>query len=98
VADNESKSRRTRTGETARGGQAVKAKYGPEFFREIGRKGGQAIKDRGLDYLREIGRLGGEATKARHGAAHYAEIGRKGGQHGKGQPKPGAGRTRRNPS
>ena len=72
----------------------MKAKYGPEFFREIGRKGGQAIKDRGLDYLREIGRLGGEATKARHGAAHYAEIGRKGGQHGKGQPKPGAGRTR----
>jgi general stress protein YciG len=85
---------RTRSGETSKGGQAVKAKYGPEFFREIGRKGGQAIKDRGLDYLREIGRLGGEATKARHGAAHYAEIGRKGGQHGKGQPKPGAGRTR----
>jgi uncharacterized protein len=95
VADNQTKTRKPRSGETAKGGQAVKAKYGPEFFREIGRKGGQAIKDRGLDYLREIGRLGGEATKARHGAAHYAEIGRKGGQHGKGQPKPGAGRTRR---
>ena len=76
MAENETKGRRARTSETARGGQAVKAKYGPEFFREIGR-------------------LGGEATKARHGAAHYAEIGRKGGQHGKGQPKPGAGRTRR---
>ncbi len=98
MADTPTKTRKPRSGETARGGQAVKAKYGPEFFREIGRKGGQAIKDRGLDYLREIGRLGGEATKARHGAAHYAEIGRKGGQHGKGQPKPGAGRTRRSPA
>src|SRR5712691_1009620 len=48
VAQNQAK-RKTRTGETAKGGQAVKAKYGPEFFREIGRKGGQAIKDRGLD-------------------------------------------------
>ena len=89
-----STTRTVATGERDKGGNAVKAKYGPEFFREIGRKGGQAIKDRGVEYLRDIGRQGGEATKARHGSAHYAEIGRKGGQRGKGQPKPGAGRKR----
>ncbi|HUZ78288.1 MAG TPA: hypothetical protein VMV93_11980 [Chloroflexota bacterium] len=80
------------------GGDAVKAKYGPEFFREIGRKGGQTIRERGVEYLREIGRTGGETTKARHGIGHYAQIGRIGGQRGKGQPKPGAGRPRSKPA
>ncbi len=83
--------------EHAKGGEAVKAKYGSDFFREIGRKGGQTIRNRGVEYLREIGRAGGESTKARHGTSHYAEIGRIGGQRGKGQPKPGAGRTRKKP-
>ena len=32
------------------GGQAVRAKYGSEFFREIGRKGGKSLKDKGTDY------------------------------------------------
>ena len=77
-----------------RAGDAVKTKYGIEFFREIGRKGGKALANRGNEYLREIGRTGGEATKARHGSAHYADIGRIGGQNGKGTTKPGAGRRR----
>ena len=79
--------------EVPNGGQAVKEKYGSEFFREIGRKGGLSIRERGVEYLREIGKQGGEATKARHGVEHYSEIGRRGGQRGKGQPKPGTGRT-----
>jgi uncharacterized protein len=86
--------RRT-TSQRGNGGNTVKAKYGPDFFREIGRKGGQTIKNRGVDYLREIGRQGGEATKIRHGSTYYSEIGRKGGRAGRGTPKPGAGRTRR---
>jgi len=75
------------------GGKAVRAKYGVEFFREIGRKGGNALKERGADYT-ELGRSGGEVTKARHGSAHYAEIGRKGGRNGRGTPKSGSGRRR----
>jgi uncharacterized protein len=93
MADGRQKRIRTRSTETANGGKAVKAKYGPEFFREIGRRGGLAIKGRGVEYLREIGKHGGE-TKARLGREHYAEIGRQGGLRGKGRPKPGAGRTR----
>ena len=69
------------------GGHAVKEKYGQEYFREIGRKGGKAISNRGIDYLREIGRRGGEATMRQHGTKHFSEIGRKGGQNGKGTPK-----------
>ena len=89
--DRKRESRQPRS-EGGNSGKAVLAKYGPEFFRQIGRKGGQAIKDRGLDYRREIGRNGGETTKARHGRQHFSEIGRKGGQAGRGTPKPGAGR------
>jgi len=81
-----------KTKRSSGGGKAVLAKYGPEFYREIGRKGGQVIKDRGLDHLREIGRLGGEATKASQGPEFFRKIGRIGGQRGKGSPKPGAGR------
>ncbi|MDE3076644.1 MAG: general stress protein [Chloroflexota bacterium] len=75
------------------GGKAVRAKYGVEFFREIGRKGGNALKSLGANYV-ELGRSGGEVTKARHGSAHYAEIGRKGGRNGRGTPKSGSGRRR----
>ncbi|HUZ77836.1 MAG TPA: hypothetical protein VMV93_09680 [Chloroflexota bacterium] len=75
-----------------RGGNAVKEKYGSEFFREIGRKGGAKIRERGVDYLREIGRVGGERTKETQGKEHFSTIGRIGGQNGKGKPKPGAGR------
>ena len=41
------------------GGKAVREKYGVEFFREIGRKGGQSLKERGDDYA-ELGRIGGD--------------------------------------
>ena len=75
------------------GGKAVREKYGVEFFREIGRKGGNALKDRGVDYV-ELGRVGGEVTKERHGSQHYADIGRKGGRNGRGATKTGSGRRK----
>lgn len=60
-----------------RGGQAVRDKYGREFYRLIGKKGGMAARRRlGREHYARIGRLGGEQTKARYGAEHYARIGR----------------------
>ena len=48
------------------GGQAVKEKYGPEFYVEIGKKGGDAIaQTRGREFYVEIGKKGGQAVKAR---------------------------------
>ncbi|HEU0168759.1 MAG TPA: hypothetical protein VFS62_13360 [Chloroflexota bacterium] len=75
------------------GGRAVREKYGVDFFREIGRKGGNSLKDRGANY-QELGRLGGEVTKARHGSEHYSAIGRKGGRNGRGASKKGSGRRK----
>jgi general stress protein YciG len=60
-----------------RGGQAVRDKYGREFYRLIGKKGGMAVQRRhGKEHYARIGRLGGEQTKARYGAEHYARIAR----------------------
>jgi general stress protein YciG len=84
------------TSESSRGkngGKAVREKYGVDFFRQIGRKGGNSLKERGANYV-ELGRMGGEVTKARHGSEHYSEIGRKGGRNGRGASKKGSGRRR----
>ena len=44
-----------------KGGDAVKKKFGPEYYREIGAKGGNALKEqRGSEYYREIGKRGAE--------------------------------------
>lgn len=61
------------------GGLAVKAKYGIEHFRRIGREGGARLKETGADFS-ELGTRGGAATLARHGREHYKRIGRKGGK------------------
>ena len=34
------------TEEAKRGGQAVRAKYGPDFYSRIGKKGGDTVKQR----------------------------------------------------
>ncbi|MDP1808949.1 MAG: hypothetical protein Q8L35_05365 [Actinomycetota bacterium] len=52
-----------------KGGQATAKKYGPEFYEEIGKKGG-----------RIGGPKGGLATKEKYGHEFYEEIGHKGGQ------------------
>ncbi|HKZ62006.1 MAG TPA: hypothetical protein VJZ68_06290 [Nitrososphaera sp.] len=63
------------------GGEAVKERYGPEFYREIGEKGGGAVKERyGTEFYSEIGRRGGETVKQERGAKYYSTIGRKGGE------------------
>ena len=67
------------TEEARHGGQAVRAKYGPDFFARIGKKGGETMKQRGPAYFAEIGRKGGESTKRTQGAAHYSRIGKAGG-------------------
>lgn len=43
-----------------KGGETVRDKYGPEFYSEIGQKGGEAVsQDR--RHMSEIGKKGGEA-------------------------------------
>lgn len=43
-----------------RGGEAVKAKYGAEFYEAIGRKGGLKTKEtHGPEFFEAIGRKGG---------------------------------------
>lgn len=59
-----------------RGGEAVKHKYGREYYSEIGKKGGDSIKStRGPGYYSEIGKKGG----ATHTREQLSEWGRKGG-------------------
>ncbi|MBV8084597.1 MAG: hypothetical protein JO247_07255 [Chloroflexi bacterium] len=72
------------TANARHGGDAVKAKYGSEYFATIGRKGGEAVRqDRGAGFFATIGTKGGVATKRTHGQEFYADIGRKGGlRHG----------------
>jgi general stress protein YciG len=63
------------------GGNAVRAKYGVDFYAQIGKLGGDAIKQaKGVDFYAQIGHKGGESTKRNHGPEYYVEIGRKGGQ------------------
>lgn len=69
------------TEEARRGGQAVRARYGQEFFARIGKKGGETVRrEHGSAFYAEIGKKGGESTKRRQGSAFYQAIGKKGGQ------------------
>jgi len=68
------------TPQAKRGGEAVKAKYGTEFYAEIGKKGGTAAKEaHGPEHYSELGKKGGAVTNERHGHDHYVRIGTKGG-------------------
>lgn len=66
-----------------RGGQAVRDKYGSDFYSRIGKKGGETVKQRGPDFYAEIGRKGGEATKRSLGVEFYSRIGKAGGEAGR---------------
>jgi general stress protein YciG len=69
AADSETRSRVAKAGGDARaqdkeglryagrkGGQAVKAEYGIQFYHSIGEKGGESVKEKyGIDFYREIG-------------------------------------------
>jgi len=53
----------------------------PDLAREVGRKGGETVKQRyGPDYYKEIGRKGGEALRDRRNPEYFATLGRKGGR------------------
>ena len=68
------------TEEAKRGGQAVREKYGHDFYARIGKKGGETVKQRGPAFFAEIGRKGGETTRRSHGVAFYSRIGKAGGE------------------
>ncbi len=54
------------TAEARRGGEAVRAKYGRDFFAKIGKKGGDTVRrEHGSEFYAQIGRKGGQSTKAR---------------------------------
>lgn len=68
------------TEQAKQGGKAVKAKYGLEFYAQIGKKGGETVKQQhGPAYYAEIGQRGGQATKRTQDAAYYSRIGKPGG-------------------
>src|SRR5262245_33163535 len=65
------------TQEARRGGEAVRAKYGRDFFSQIGKKGGDTVRrEHGPDFYAQIGKKGGEMTKQRQGHEFYARIGK----------------------
>ena len=76
----------TKATPTKRTTSATPVKHGPEFYREIGRRGGQARKKQlGAGGYADLGRKGGEARKSQLGSEGYADLGRKGGEARKSQ-------------
>ncbi len=64
-----------------RGGRAVSARYGHDFYARIGKKGGETVRrEHGPDFYVQIGKKGGDSTKRNQGSEFYARIGKKGGQ------------------
>ncbi|HEY9385653.1 MAG TPA: hypothetical protein VIP70_01330 [Nitrososphaeraceae archaeon] len=62
-----------------KGGEAVKAEYGIQFYQSIGEKGGESVKEKyGIDFYREIGEKGGGIVKEKYGSKFYSEIGKRG--------------------
>jgi general stress protein YciG len=56
------------------GGASTRAKYGVDFYREIGSRGGQATMQRHADDYAEVWQRGGLTTKRRYGREHYREL------------------------
>lgn len=44
------------------GGNKVKQEYGPEFYSQIGKKGGETVS-KNREHMREIGHKGGQRVK-----------------------------------
>jgi general stress protein YciG len=94
AADSETRSRVAKAGGDARaedkeglrhagrkGGEAVKAEYGIQFYQSIGEKGGESVKEKyGIDFYREIGEKGGGIVKEKYGPKFYREIAKHGSQ------------------
>ena len=55
----------------------LRNKYGREFYRLIGKKGGIAVRRlHGREHYVRIGQMGGKETSPGTGAGHYARIAR----------------------
>jgi uncharacterized protein len=68
------------TEEAKAGGNAVKEKYGSEYYSQLGRRGGARMRELyGADHYQRIGKKGGMATRERLGVEHYRRAGHKGG-------------------
>lgn len=52
--------------------ESQKAKYGEDYFKEIGRRGGQRTAER--TDMKELGKKGGDTTLARHGRDYFRDI------------------------
>lgn len=67
------------------GGNKVKQEYGPEFYSQIGTKGGEAVRDAvesgelPNDFYSKIGQKGGNKVAEEYGPEFYSQIGKKGG-------------------
>jgi general stress protein YciG len=58
----------------------LRERYGEDYYRSIGKKGGTALKEqRGGEYFRTIGQKGGRANVSMYGPEHFSIIGKKGG-------------------
>lgn len=62
-----------------RGGVITRERYGKEFYRKMGKKGGAEIAKRGSGHFQRIGKLGGAAVRAKMGEEYFESIGAKGG-------------------
>lgn len=67
------------------GGNKVKQEYGPDFYAQIGTKGGEAVRDAvdsgelPKDFYSKIGKKGGNKVAKAYGPEFYSQIGKKGG-------------------
>ncbi|HEX2172417.1 MAG TPA: hypothetical protein VHL09_08225, partial [Dehalococcoidia bacterium] len=51
-----------------RGGEAVRSKYGRDFYARIGRLGGQTVaQEKSPEFYSVIGHKGGRAVRSKHG-------------------------------
>lgn len=83
------------TEQAKHGGMAVKAKYGKEYYAQIGAKGGKTARQRyGAEFYSVIGKQGGQATRQRLGTEHYERIGRLGGLRARQRERQAAGDTK----
>jgi general stress protein YciG len=62
-----------------RGGKATLAKHGPDYFRELGRRG-NASPNRVPGQRAQAARAGGAARLAKYGQSYFVEMGRRGGE------------------
>jgi len=75
------------TPQAKHGGESVKAKYGSDYYSQLGKKGGAAVKETyGSEHYSEIGKKGGTVTSERYGSEYYSRIGAMGGHRGKRLP------------